>query len=61
MPRLTLLAAACGLFVASASSLALAADAAPPIAALPAVQVDAARVHGVDDFDLPASLSLIHI
>ncbi|MDX6083283.1 TonB-dependent receptor [Xanthomonas campestris pv. incanae] len=59
MPRLTLLAAACGLFVASASSLAQAADAAPPIAALPAVQVDAARVHGVDDFDLPASFTVV--
>ncbi|MBB4133393.1 TonB-dependent receptor [Xanthomonas sp. 3075] len=63
MPRLTLLAAACGLFAGGFAPLALAADPAPPsapsIRALPAVQVDAARVHGVDDFDLPASFTVV--
>lgn len=59
MPRLTLLAAACGLFVASAVAPALAAEPAPAPQTLPAVQVDAARVHGVDDFDLPASFTVV--
>ncbi|HHZ24736.1 TPA: TonB-dependent receptor [Xanthomonas vasicola pv. zeae] len=63
MPRLTLLAAACGLFAMSATPLVLAADPAPPastpIQRLPAVQVDAARVRGVEDFDLPASFTAV--
>ncbi|WP_186381528.1 TonB-dependent receptor family protein [Xanthomonas citri] len=63
MSRLTLLAAACGLFATGATSPVLAADPAPPAATsiqrLPAVQVDAARVRGVDDFDLPASLTVV--
>ncbi|MGK9145498.1 TonB-dependent receptor [Xanthomonas euvesicatoria] len=63
MSRLTLLAAACGLFATGATSPVLAADPAPPastpIQRLPAVQVDAARVRGVDDFDLPASFTVV--
>ncbi|EKQ61366.1 iron transporter [Xanthomonas citri pv. malvacearum str. GSPB2388] len=63
MSRLTLLAAACGLFATGATSPVLAADPAPPAATsiqrLPAVQVDAARVRGVDDFDLPASFTVV--
>ncbi|OOW86782.1 ligand-gated channel [Xanthomonas campestris pv. vitiswoodrowii] len=63
MSRLTLLAAACGLFATGATSSVLAADPAPPAATsiqrLPAVQVDAARVRGVDDFDLPASFTVV--
>ncbi len=63
MPRLTLLAAACGLFATSAAPPVLAADPAPPastpIQRLPTVQVDAARVRGVDDFDLPASFTVV--
>ncbi|MET3146184.1 UNVERIFIED_ORG: iron complex outermembrane receptor protein [Xanthomonas axonopodis] len=63
MSRLTLLAAACGLFATGATSPVLAADPAPPAATpiqrLPTVQVDAARVRGVDDFDLPASFTVV--
>ncbi len=63
MSRLTVLAAACGLFATSATPPVLAADPAPPastpIQRLPAVQVDAARVRGVDDFDLPASFTVV--
>ncbi|WP_372166799.1 TonB-dependent receptor family protein [Xanthomonas axonopodis] len=63
MSRLTLLAAACGLFATGATSPVLAADPVPPastpIQRLPAVQVDAARVRGVDDFDLPASFTVV--
>lgn len=63
MPRLTLLAATCGLFATSAAPPVLAADPAPPastpIQRLPTVQVDAARVRGVDDFDLPASFTVV--
>ncbi|ATS65335.1 ligand-gated channel [Xanthomonas citri pv. fuscans] len=63
MSRLTFLAAACGLFATGATSPVLAADPAPPAATsiqrLPAVQVDAARVRGVDDFDLPASFTVV--
>lgn len=63
MSRLTLLAAACGLFATGATSPVLAADPVPPastpIQHLPAVQVDAARVRGVDDFDLPASFTVV--
>ncbi|MEF9420078.1 TonB-dependent receptor family protein [Xanthomonas citri] len=63
MSRLTLLAAACGLFATGATPPVLAADPAPPAATsiqrLPAVQVDAARVRGVDDFDLPASFTVV--
>ncbi|MCD0244802.1 TonB-dependent receptor [Xanthomonas melonis] len=59
MPRPSLLAAACGLCVASVAPPALAADPAPPPQRLAAVQVDAARVRGVDDFDLPASFTVV--
>ncbi|WP_372162253.1 TonB-dependent receptor family protein [Xanthomonas axonopodis pv. cyamopsidis] len=64
MSRLTLLAAACGLFATGATSPVLATDPVPPasstpIQRLPAVQVDAARVRGVDDFDLPASFTVV--
>ncbi|KGE53703.1 TonB-dependent receptor [Xanthomonas axonopodis pv. vasculorum] len=65
MPRLTLLAAACGLFATSAAPPVLAADPAPPASTptqrLPTVQVDAARVRGVDDFDLPASFTVVAV
>ncbi|PPU73623.1 TonB-dependent receptor [Xanthomonas cucurbitae] len=58
MPRSCLLAAACGLCVASFASVAAPSPALPP-PQLPAVQVEAARVHAVDDFDLPAALTVV--
>ncbi|KAB7762483.1 TonB-dependent receptor family protein [Xanthomonas maliensis] len=60
MPRLTLLAAACSLLTALAAAPAAAQQATPP-QQLATVQVEAARVHGVDDFDLPASITAVGV
>jgi iron complex outermembrane receptor protein len=61
MPDRTPLALLCGLLVLGAPPLVRAASAAADPATLPAVQVQAARVGGVDDFDLPASLSTLEL
>ena len=60
-PLLTSPLLGCGVLalVPAMAPLAQATDASP--ATLPVVQVQAARVRGVDDFDLPASLSSIDL
>lgn len=55
------LALLCGLCAAGLPPVVCAADADADPATLPVVQVQAARVSGVDDFDLPASLTAISV
>jgi iron complex outermembrane receptor protein len=56
-PLARFLAAFCVALPTLPSAAALAAE--PEVPALPAVQVEAARVRGVDPFDLPASFSTV--
>ncbi len=60
MPRTLPPAVLCGLLAASAAP-ARAADAPAVPTLLPAVQVDAARVRGVDDFELPAAFTTVDL
>ena len=59
MPNRHPLALLCGLCALGLSPVVRAAEADADPATLPVVQVQAARVGGVDDFDLPASLTTI--
>ncbi|MBN6150494.1 TonB-dependent receptor [Xanthomonas sp. AmX2] len=61
MPNRHPLALLCGLFALGLAPVVRAAEAAADPATLPAVQVQAARVSGVDDFDLPASLTRVQL